>query len=659
MTLFGRFRAFAGDADIRPRGRKAAAILAFVASQDRRSAPRTKLADLLWSDRAPEQARASLRQSIAELRSAVPEALVISREDVSLHAGAVTSDAEQIAMAAARGDMVALARSLDDIDGSFLDDMDGLSPGFDEWLQVERVRQQEWLIATVLAGLSDAPATDDLRERQRILGALQALDPLNETVVRKRLQLDHATGDAASMHRRFRRFADLLLKELGVRPSPETCNLFEELISTVPEPRTDRLADPTTSATLPPLVLVNQLVSDDAPGSAEIAAACSEDIRIALAQHRELRVLMPGMIEPGLLRTMSTTAIAAYILSGSVRRSGGEARINLQLGNVASGVVSWSEQLRLGETPTADVVEHVVSRAVGAVMPTIDRELPTMPLPKSGTSGAWDAVLLYARGRKLARDARTLEEARAGATLLEETIAADSRHVGARLLLAQLYNSDFWHMLAGHDARNFRARALKLAEEAAAIDPGNLRVRLRLGWCYLRRRDWGLAEHAFREAADGLPYDADALNECAFGLCQLGEVEDALRLMQRVFRLNPFAPADYHADQAVMLAFAGQAEASEEHFEVSPEKGLIYQAVRLGNLLALGRASPREVPLQRQFLRDFASIWQRQAPFDRDDITEWLDLGMCLRHGEHRELVKRGVDAAWSARGKEQSVEVC
>ncbi len=650
VALFGRFRARVSDADVRPHGRKTAAILAFVASQERRSASRVKLADLLWSDRGPDQARASLRQAIAELRAADPtlaDALIISRDSLSLSAGSITTDAEQIASAAACGDMNRLAQLLEEIDGGFLDDLNGLSPGFDEWLQVERVRQQEWLFAIVLDALAARTVAGDIRERQRILSALDNLDPINEAVVRMRLRLDHAAGDAASMHRRFRRFADELSNELGARPSLETRNLFEELVSTVPEPHVEQRSRPPPATTQPPLILVMPLTADDAPGSAEIAAACTEDIRIALAQHRDLRVLMPDVVEPGLLRTMSKAAVAAYILSGSVRRSGGDARINLQLGNVASGVVSWSEQLRLGEAPAADVVEQVVSRAVGAVMPTIDRDLPTVGAPELGAGKAWDAARCYAHGRKLVREAHSLADARAGADLLEEAIAADSQHVGARLLLAQLYNSDFWHMLAGHDVGGFRARALKLAEEAAAIEPASPRVRLRLGWCYLRRRDWNLAEHAFRDAATALRYDADALNECAFGLCQLGEVDEALRLMQQVFRLNPFAPADYHADQAVMLAFAGEVEASEEHFEVSPEKGLLYQAVRLGNRLLLKRPKPREAQMQQRFIGGFASIWQRDTPFGRDDILEWLDHCMCLRRSEHRDLVVRGVDAAW------------
>ena len=73
-------------------------------------AGRERLAGLLWSDRGEEQARASLRQTLAELRGLpVGEALAIARRDVSLIDGALDSDIAHVISAARSGDLARLS----------------------------------------------------------------------------------------------------------------------------------------------------------------------------------------------------------------------------------------------------------------------------------------------------------------------------------------------------------------------------------------------------------------------------------------------------------------------------------------------------------------------------------------------------------------------
>ena len=87
LRLPGAFRAIdlrSGE-DATPRGKKARALLAYVAMSDRHEITRERAACLLWSDRGAEQARDSLRQLLVELRSSIFAGLVVmDRERISV-----------------------------------------------------------------------------------------------------------------------------------------------------------------------------------------------------------------------------------------------------------------------------------------------------------------------------------------------------------------------------------------------------------------------------------------------------------------------------------------------------------------------------------------------------------------------------------------------
>ena len=88
------------------RTRKARAILAILALHGR-PLSRNALADLLWSDRGPVQARASLRQTIFELQHldwSGAALLVAGRDDVSPGRDALVTDLQLIRTASASGD---------------------------------------------------------------------------------------------------------------------------------------------------------------------------------------------------------------------------------------------------------------------------------------------------------------------------------------------------------------------------------------------------------------------------------------------------------------------------------------------------------------------------------------------------------------------------
>ena len=143
-----------------------------------------------------------------------------------------------------------------------------------------------------------------------------------------------------------------------------------------------------------------------------------------------------------------------------------------------------------------------------------------------------------------------------------------------------------------------------------------------------------------------LAYDADAQNQCAVAFAALGQLDVAEPLMQRAFRLNPFAPADYHADRALLLMLRGDAAQAEEHFDVARDPSLFYRYARLINMLRLPELADEQARLAAEFTAGFARAWQLPRPATLDDLRDWLGQVFPLRLAEHAGLLTGGLAQA-------------
>ena len=140
LFLFGPFtvRSPEGE-DLTPSSRKACAILAMLAVAPRGSRSRLWLRDKLWSDRGEDQASASLRQALLDVRKALgvrsAVALRADKNTVTLDLSIVRVDAldfldpEQLEAMPAETE-------------HFLEGIDVRDPEFEEWLTLER---QAWI----------------------------------------------------------------------------------------------------------------------------------------------------------------------------------------------------------------------------------------------------------------------------------------------------------------------------------------------------------------------------------------------------------------------------------------------------------------------------------------------------------------------------------
>ena len=143
LRLIGQMEAWTVTSEsVLPAGRKTRALLAAIALSGPRPALRGRLAELLWSRRPEEQARASLRQEIHRLLEvlspAKTEILQVTRDHLSLKPGAIWIDVDEVMRATTMQ-----PASLSLLDGELLEDLAGVDPAFDMWLTAERERLRD------------------------------------------------------------------------------------------------------------------------------------------------------------------------------------------------------------------------------------------------------------------------------------------------------------------------------------------------------------------------------------------------------------------------------------------------------------------------------------------------------------------------------------
>jgi tetratricopeptide (TPR) repeat protein len=196
----------ATGADLRPRGRKARAMLAYLALHAGKPISRARLTGLLWSERGEDQARASLRQTLFELRdfSHGREPLLdVQRDGIALLREAFTTDIDAMQALLAGGDYQSLLAALPEADETLFANFDGLDPAFDDWLSVERTRQGNALTALVADASAGALAVGQARTARTLHARLLELNPDAGTPVPAALESPTlATLPAASAQER-------------------------------------------------------------------------------------------------------------------------------------------------------------------------------------------------------------------------------------------------------------------------------------------------------------------------------------------------------------------------------------------------------------------------------------------------------------------------
>ena len=243
--------------------RKVLALLVFLAVESSRSHDRKALASLLWPDVPLEKGLASLRQSLLAIRRALGDErlsrpfLITDPRTVAFNTRAphrldltlLETPPPECRVLEDPGTCVRcadhLAAAVEEIRGPFLEEFDlPECEEFEAWVEGVRERTRTHASRAIDQLVQIRVNAGDLPEAIRIATLGLRIDPFDEGGHRRLMRLFAASGNRRAAELQFESCRNILVRELGVSPSPETLALLREITEGKEEEAVDASAGP-------------------------------------------------------------------------------------------------------------------------------------------------------------------------------------------------------------------------------------------------------------------------------------------------------------------------------------------------------------------------------------------------------------------------------
>jgi DNA-binding SARP family transcriptional activator/Tfp pilus assembly protein PilF len=362
VSLLGDFRLHTtNDEDVLIKGKKNAALLASILLEPAKRINRGDAEALLWSQRSPDQAKASLRQCLSELREQLGSfsnvELITNRLDISLTLDAIILDVEEIIGVAASDNVSEKIRFADHCEGEFLKGLKILDPAFEDWVYSRRLHYSDIYQGILKDLLSELDPGKNAHEIKHIAYKLLESDICSETahIGLMKCYFNEEGGKAKAI-RQYRLCCDLLQKEIDSPPSQELRDLYERIRTTEPgsqlltskshpginnPPRTYGL-----SVAVFPFGEIGSLYSNSGPGF-----RIAHEIRKGLSRFSWLSVASRYVSTSEADKTGGSQKISReidvrYVVDGYIEHNSSSGNLSIELIDIiddAKSTISWNQ----------------------------------------------------------------------------------------------------------------------------------------------------------------------------------------------------------------------------------------------------------------------------------------------------------------------------
>jgi predicted ATPase/DNA-binding SARP family transcriptional activator len=248
LQFLGKWSIFRGNQEIFLETKKTCALLAYLAMSPK-PCSRDRLAGLLWGDLPQTRARRNLRHALWNLRSQLdlpgaPELIQVESERVFFqkqagcqldvdefqkkvgHFAAIKREANNPAP------ILELQQAVDLYQGDFLEDLTLKDVSeWDEWMLVERERLRSLALAGLERLIEAYRSQDQLEQAILCARKLTGIDLWRESTHRSLMALLALAGRTAEALAQYEVCRQILERELGAAPTPETQALFKQIAS--------------------------------------------------------------------------------------------------------------------------------------------------------------------------------------------------------------------------------------------------------------------------------------------------------------------------------------------------------------------------------------------------------------------------------------------
>lgn len=540
--------------------RKNRALLAALALAPSNSAPRDRIARLLWGDRADEQARSSLRQALVSLRkdlAATGVAPIVATESrIKLDPNLIEVDVIDFQRLATSADLQSLRAAAALYRGELLADVEIRDSVFEDWLGSERRRLSD-VAAHVFEKIWDLEVGAG---RVDIAKRLVALDPMRESSHRRLIQAYAEVGEKTLALRQYETCKEMLRAEFGAAPGEETIALRHSIQNDViGRAKVDfngnqsAVAEEIRAESKPPSVAVLPFDVMAEDGELNIFAdGLTEDIITGLSRIKAIRVVARNTMflykgRPVDIRSLGPELDARYILEGSVRQLGTRMRVTAQLIEAESGHHVWAGRVDRAGPDMFELQDEITNSIVASVQTQL-----ILHEGRTASGGAERASTLLARSWR--QFLNLTEQSLASSKLLAEralSIDGDSG-MAHRMLAVSTYHQVYMGFVPWTDAGiDYISSHARLAIEAEDADEYS---HWAMECAHLLKKEHADAIASLRRALDINPHCSLAHGSIGTVLAWAGEPDAAIKSNELALRMNPDDPSNFFRHLGLALA---------------------------------------------------------------------------------------------------------
>ena len=613
------------------------------------------MAGLLWSESEEFHARASLRQTLRQLRQAFDDAgidvLEADRSGIRVDLSKVNLDVHRVLDAAGRGETTPLMFRTRRLTDALLSGFEDVDPAFRTWLLVQRQTLFDQLTVLLEAVLSSE--VHDHMARKNAAAALAQIDPSHEGACRYLMQAYAGEGDVSSALRQYKALWDLLDDEYGMEPSEATQDLVARIKSGEFEASNRAMQlgiapPPVAPVSIPAgdvgdaverrlVLLVGEFSADGIePERAYLIKGFRHELIGSLVRFRDWVVLdqasTGGNNDPG--DGEIVYSIDATLLPGSEGVT-----LVLTLKDANSGHYVWSARHNINLEEWFAAQQSIVRRIAVALNLNISAERLSRLSGKPDIS--LDVYDRWLRGQALSLQWRPDQETRAE-SIFRSIIGEAPAFAPAYSSLVQILNSNH-HVFPGQfRTREREKEALSLAKQSVQLDPLDSKTHLCLAWAQAMNKQFEQAELSYTLAYELNENDPWTMLSSAHGLAFCDSLEIARKLADQALELGLKSSTLHWGYQVGIRFLCGDYEGSIAAAEQAQD--IIYNlpAWKAAALHHLGRYEDSRAEAQR-FCELIRTVWHGEMAPEDQTIFQWLLHSFPIRRNEAWERLRSGL----------------
>lgn len=335
------------------------------------------------------------------------------------------------------------------------------------------------------------------------------------------------------------------------------------------------------------------------PAQVYFSDGLSEEVRATLARNNLLRVMAETSSGKFRDRKDDARAIAqqlgvAYLLDGSVRRSGDVVRVVADLIDGATGFSRWSQKFDRGMGDIFAVQSEIADAVASALAAQVTAA--DTPADHSSSGGTTNVAAYddYLRGRALYDLSSDEASERAALARFDAAIAADPNYAAAHAARSRSLTAIANQYVAVDGLDAMYAAAVVSARRAIELSPRFADAHSTLGFVLFQGRlDARAAREPFENSFRLGPGDANVLARYSLYSARVGRKDQAAEAMRRALVLDPLNPLIHRAAGAIQYAARNYAAAippAEQALSMNPKMSRAHAAIG-DALLMLGKPS--------------------------------------------------------------------